>query len=119
MRFALHIIFHLIVTAIGILMIVFGVQNDNTSLWVWGIVVTVLGNLAVYLLIFVIAVFMIPAARSQDSLVGTNKNSIQNRVKYCKGCGQEVPYTVMICPNCGNKTYTEEAPKEIKAENSD
>ncbi len=119
MRWALQILFHLIVTAIGVLMIVFGVQNENVPLWVWGIVVVVFGNLSVYFLIFIIALFWIPAARKQDSLVGINDKSIQNRVKYCKQCGKEVPYTIMICPNCGNKSYTEEKPKEIKVENSD
>ena len=45
----LHILFHLLVTAAGVLMIVFGVLNDNTPLWIWGIVVVVAGNLAAYL----------------------------------------------------------------------
>jgi len=119
MRIFLHILFHLLVTAAGVLMIVFGVLNDNAPLWIWGIVVVVAGNLAVYLLIFLIGLLMIPAARKQDSLVGINQHSIQNRVKYCKQCGKEVAYTIMICPNCGNKTYTEEAPKELKVENTE
>ena len=119
MRFILHVIFHFIVTAIGVLMIIFGALNNNTPLLVWGIIVVILGNLAVYFLIFLIALLMIPAARKQDSLVGINEQKIQNRVKYCKQCGKEVPYTIMICPNCGNKTYTEEKPKEIKVENND
>ena len=116
MRWVLHILFHLIVTAVGVLMIVFGVQDNNTPLWIWGIVVVIFGNLAVYFLIFIIALFWIPAARRQDSLVDVNKHSIQNRVKYCKQCGKEVPYTIMICPNCGNKTYTEEKPSQIQGE---
>ena len=118
MRFLIQILFHMIVTAAGVLMIVFGVQNDNTALWVWGIIVLVVGNLGVFVLLFLIGLLMIIPARRQDPLVGANKNSIQNRVKYCKQCGKEVAYSIMICPNCGNKTYTEEAPKEIKVENN-
>jgi len=119
MRFLFQILFHIAATVAGILMIVFGVKNDNTMLWVWGIIVVVAGNLGVYLILFLIGLLMIPAARSQDSLVGINDKSIQNRVKYCKQCGKEVEYSTMICPNCGNKTYTEEAPKQINVENSE
>ena len=116
LRFVFRTLFHLIVTAIGVLMIVFGVQNNNIALWIWGIVVIVVGNLCAFFLLFLIGLLMIPAARRQDSCVGANKNDIHNRVKYCKQCGKEVEYTIMICPNCGNKTYSDEAPKEIKAE---
>ena len=94
-------------------------MNDNTPLWIWGIVVLVLANVAVYFITFIIGLLMIPAARKQDSMVGINEQSIHNRVKYCKQCGKEVQYSVLICPNCGNKTYTEEAPKEIKVENNE
>jgi len=118
MRIFFQILFHLAATAAGILMIVFGVKNENTALWIWGIVVLALANLSIYFITFIIGLLMIPAARKQDSLVGINNQSIQNRVKYCKQCGKEVAYSVMICPNCGNKTYTEEAPKEIKTEDN-
>ena len=118
MRLLLQILFNVAVTAAGVLMIVFGVQNDNTALWVWGIIVLVAGNLGVFVLLFLIGLLMIIPARRQDSTVGINNQSIQNRVKYCKQCGQQVAYSIMICPNCGNKTYTEEAPKEIKVENN-
>ena len=117
MRYLWQVLFHMAVTAAGVLMIVFGVQNDNTALWVWGIVVIVAGNLCVYGLLFIIGLLMIPAARKQDSETGMN-----NRVKYCKKCGKEVEYSIMICPNCGNKTYTEEKPlgivEEKKEENN-
>ena len=117
MRFFYQVVFHLLVTAAAVLMIVFGVKNDNVTLWVWGIVVGVAGNILVYFLLFIIALLMIPAARKQDSLVDTNKNSIHNRVKYCKNCGKEVEYSIMICPNCGGKYYTEEKPNiEVKSE---
>ncbi len=119
MRIAFQLLFHLAVTAAGILMIIFGVKNDNTALWVWGIIVLALANLSIYFITFIIGLLMIPAARKQDSLVGINKESIQNRVKYCKQCGKEVDYTILICPNCGNKTYTEEKPLEIKKEDSE
>ena len=118
MRLLLQILFNVVVTAAGVLMIVFGVQNNNTSLWVWGIIVLVLGNLSVYILLFLLGLLMIPAARKQDSLVGINESSIHNRVKYCKQCGKQVAYSVMICPNCGNKTYTEVAPKEVNSSNN-
>lgn len=107
-----RLLLNLIITVVGILMIIFGVKNDNTALWVWGIVVLVVANIGVYLILFLLGLIMIPAARRQDSLVGTNNQNIQNRVKYCKSCGQEVPYSVMVCPKCGNKTYTEEVPKD-------
>ena len=119
MKFLFRILFHLVATIAGILMIVFGVKNDNTALLVWGIIVLVLVNLGIYLIMFIIGLLMIPAARKQDSLVGINNQSIQNRVKYCKQCGKEVAYSIMICPNCGNKTYTEEAPKVINVEKSE
>ena len=122
MRYLWQVLFHMAVTAAGVLMIVFGVQNDNTALLVWGIVVIVAGNLCVYGLLFIIGLLMIPAARKQDSETGMNKYNISNRVKYCKKCGKEVEYSVMICPNCGNKTYTEEKPlgivEEKKEENN-
>jgi len=119
MRFLFQILFHIAATVAGILMIVFGVKNDNTTLWVWGIVVLILANLGVYFIMFLIGLLMVPAARRQDSTVGINNQSIQNRVKYCKQCGQQVAYSIMICPNCGNKTYTEEAPKGINVENTE
>ena len=118
MRLLLQILFNVAVTAAGVLMIVFGVLNNNTTLWVCGIIVLVLGNLSVYILPFLLGLLMIPVARKQDSLVGVNENSIHNRVKYCKQCGKEVAYSVMICPNCGNKTYTEGAPKEVNSKNN-
>ena len=110
MRYLWQILFHIAVTAAGVLMIVFGVQNDNTMLWVWGIVVLTAGNLLVYSIIWLIALLMIIAARRQDSMTGMNQYSIANRVKYCKRCGTQVDYTIMICPTCGNKTYTEVKP---------
>lgn len=119
MKLIIQLVLNLILTVAGIIMIIFGVKNDNTTLLVWGIVVLVLGNILVYFILFIIGLLMIPAARRQDSMVGINNQSIQNRVKYCKQCGQEVAYSIMICPNCGNKTYTEEAPKEIKPNNTE
>ena len=117
MRYLWQILFHIAVTAAGVLMIVFGIQNDNTSLWVWGIIVLTLGNLSGFFLIYIIALLMIPAARHQDSATGMNQHSIANRVKYCKKCGKEVEYSIMICPNCGNKTYTEQKPAVIEEKN--
>ena len=53
MRFFYQVVFHLLVTAAAVLMIVFGVKNDNVTLWVWGIVVGVAGNILVYFLLFI------------------------------------------------------------------
>lgn len=107
MRYLFQVLFHLLVTIGGALMIYFGIKNDNTALWVWGIVLVVAGNLLIYFLLFIIALCFIPAARKQDSMVGINASSISNRVKYCKKCGNQVDYNIMICPTCGNKTYSE------------
>lgn len=114
MRFLFQILLHILVTAAGVLMIVFGLQDSNTTLWVWGIIVLVAGNLVVYLLLFLLGLLLIFAARSQDSLTGVNKNSISNRTKFCKKCGTEVEYSIMICPTCGNKTYTETKPLTVE-----
>ena len=113
----LQILFHVIVTICGALMIFFGIYYDITSLWVWGIIVATVGNIIVYFFLFVLALLMIPTARHQDSAVGMNQHNISNRVKYCKKCGKEVEYSIMICPNCGNKTYTEQKPAVIEEKN--
>ena len=119
MRIALQTLFHLLATVAGVLMIVFGVINSNTTLWIWGIIVLVFANLLVYVLLFLLGLLMIIPARRQDSLAGVNQNSISNRTKFCKKCGKEVEYSVMICPNCGNKTYTETRPASTDLENKD
>ena len=111
-------LFHGLLTSSCIAMRVCGIIYDITELWAWGIVVLVAGNVIVYFLLFIIALLMIPAARHQDSATGMNQHNIRDRVRYCKKCGKEVEYTIMICPNCGNNTYTENKPVGIVEEKS-
>ena len=117
MNYFWKIMFHIVVTACATVMIVLGIIYDIQELWIWGIVLAVAGNILVYFILFIIGLLMIIAARKQDSAVGANQNSITNRVKYCKKCGTKVDYTIMICPNCGNKTYTEEQPTNVENNN--
>ncbi len=111
--------FHIVVTAAATVMIVLGIVYDIKELWIWGIVLAVAGNLTVYLLLFIIGLLMIPAARKQPSETGMNQHNIANRVKYCKKCGTLVEYSIMVCPKCGNKTYTEEKPVGISEVNNE
>ena len=102
-----QVLFHLIVTAVGVLLIVFGIINEKTAMWVSGIIVIVTGNVFAYVLLFLLGLIMIPFARSVDSETGVNANRIQNRKKTCNNCGEEVEFTVIECPKCKGRFFTE------------
>ncbi|MCR5112876.1 MAG: hypothetical protein K6A63_02940 [Acholeplasmatales bacterium] len=103
----IQVLFHLVVTAVGVLLIVFGILDEKQAMWVAGIIVLVTGNIAAYVLLFLLGLIMIPFARSVDSETGVNANRIQNRKKTCNACGETVDFSVIECPKCKGKLFTE------------